>query len=55
MQHTITHYIPEASVIKVLQLLEHDNLNVLVKKEGIEVFTQDVPKLADEIEIIMAG
>lgn len=33
MQHTITHYIPEASVIKVLQLLEHDNLNVLVKKE----------------------
>lgn len=33
MQHTISHYIPEASVTKVLQLLEHDNLTVLVKKE----------------------
>lgn len=33
MQHTISHYIPEASVAKVLQLLEQDNLTVLVKKE----------------------
>lgn len=33
MQHTISYYIPEASVAKVLQLLEHDNLTVLVKKE----------------------
>lgn len=33
MQHTISHYIPEASIAKVLQLLEHDNLTVLVKKE----------------------
>ena len=33
MQHTISHYIPEASIAKVIQLLEHDNLTVLVKKE----------------------
>ena len=33
MQHTITHYIPEASKEKVFQLLEQDNLTVLVKKE----------------------
>lgn len=33
MQHTVSHYIPEASVPKVIQLLEHDNLTVLVKKE----------------------
>lgn len=33
MQHIISNYIPEASVAKVLQLLEHDNLTVLVKKE----------------------
>jgi len=33
MQHTVSHYIPEASVPKVLQLLEHDHLTVLVKKE----------------------
>ncbi|WP_336070675.1 SprT-like domain-containing protein [Mesoflavibacter sp. CH_XMU1404-2] len=33
MQHTISHYIPEASVAKVLQLLDQDNLTVLVKKE----------------------
>ena len=33
MHHTISHYIPEASITKVLQLLEHDNLTVLVKKE----------------------
>ena len=33
MQHTISNYIPEASVAKVLQLLDQDNLTVLVKKE----------------------
>ncbi|WGD35213.1 SprT-like domain-containing protein [Olleya sp. YS] len=33
MQHTISYYIPEASVPNVLQLLERDNLSVLVKKE----------------------
>ncbi|RAJ13485.1 SprT-like domain-containing protein [Olleya aquimaris] len=33
MQHTISYYIPEASVTSVLQLLERDNLSVLVKKE----------------------
>lgn len=33
MQHTISHYIPKASVAKVLQLLDQDNLTVLVKKE----------------------
>ena len=33
MQHTISHYIPEASLPKVLKLLEHENLTVLIKKE----------------------
>jgi SprT protein len=33
MQNTISHYIPEASVSRVLQLLEHDHLVVMVKKE----------------------
>jgi len=33
MQKTISHYIPEASVSRVLQLLEHDHLVVMIKKE----------------------
>lgn len=33
MQATISHYIPEASVPKVLQLLEQDHLMVKIKKE----------------------
>lgn len=33
MQNTISHYIPEAAVPKVLQLLAHDHLVVKVKKE----------------------
>ncbi|WP_055435468.1 SprT-like domain-containing protein [Lacinutrix algicola] len=33
MQNTIINHIPEQAISKVLELLEHDNLTVLVKKE----------------------
>ncbi|WP_452598231.1 SprT-like domain-containing protein [Pontimicrobium sp. MEBiC01747] len=33
MQITLQNYIPEQAIPRVLQLLEHDNLTVLVKKE----------------------
>ena len=33
MQSTIINHIPEQAISKVLELLEHDNLTVLVKKE----------------------
>jgi len=33
MQNTLKNYIPKFSLAKVLQLLEHDNLVILIKKE----------------------
>ncbi|MEJ6793297.1 MAG: sprT domain-containing protein [Lacinutrix sp.] len=33
MQSTLQNYIPEQAVLKVLKLLEHDNLLVLIKNE----------------------
>lgn len=33
MQSTLQNHIPEQAILKVLQLLDHDNLLVLIKKE----------------------